>query len=269
MIIKGKPIVQVKEKILKAKIKELKSMPCLGIILIGKNPASLIYVKLKEKKAKDLGIKIKKLEFSSKDSQKKIIEAIEKLKKNVHGLIVQLPLPAKFNPDKILEHIPPQLDVDGFVKNSPFSPPAHQAILCLIKKALKLKKTKTKKALILANSLVFANPLKKQLEKLGIKTTILIKPKSQSFSKFDLIISALGKPNFLKPEMVKRGSILIDFGYSRKKGKPVGDIDKKCLKKNCFLSPVPGGVGPLTVFFLLNNVYLAAKYKQKSPKIKQ
>jgi len=83
MIIKGKPIVQVKEKTLKAKIKELKSTPCLGIILIGKNPASLIYVKLKEKKAKDLGIKIKKLEFSSKDSQKKIIEAIEKLKKNV------------------------------------------------------------------------------------------------------------------------------------------------------------------------------------------
>ena len=257
MILDGKKIAKQIEINLKRKIKNLAQPPYLGIILVGRNPASLIYVNLKEKKAKKLGIKIKKIVLSSRTSQKRLIDIIEQLSKKADGIIVQLPLPKHLNAKKITDTIPPALDVDGFGEDSPFVSPAHQAILVLIKKSK--AGLKNKKAAILAKTLIFAQPLKKLLEKQKIKTKIFLNPGKKNFSKFDIIISALGKPYFLKPEMIKAKSIIIDVGYSRKKGKAIGDVDPKCQEIAAFISPVPGGVGPLTVIYLLKNVYLAAK----------
>jgi methylenetetrahydrofolate dehydrogenase (NADP+)/methenyltetrahydrofolate cyclohydrolase len=260
MVLNGKNITKKLEVNLKRQIEKLNRPPCLAIILVGKNPASLIYVKLKEKKASVLGIKIKRFDFPSSTSQKNIIALIKNLIKKTDGIIVQLPLPKHLNTNKIIETIPVELDVDGFRKNSLFVSPTHQAILCLLKKN-KIKLA-GKKAIILANSFIFSQPLKKLLEKEKIKTEILINPSKQNFSQFDIIITALGKPYFIKPKMINKKNIIIDVGYNRVKGKPVGDVDPKCQKVATFVSPVPGGIGPLTIFFLLKNVYLSAKNKQ-------
>lgn len=262
MLLNGKKIAKENKERLKKKIKKLKNKPGLATILIGKNSSSLIYVRLKEKMAKEIGINFKKILLSGKTAQKEIINLIERLNKNkkINGIIVQLPLPKKFNTNKIIQKISPNKDVDGFHPKTKFVSPAHQAILRLLKQT-KIS-LRNKKAAIFVKNKAFAQPLKNLLEKRGIKTEIVyFKEKNyiKKIKKADILIVALGKPKFVKPKMIKKNSIVIDVGYSRIKGKPIGDVDKKCYKKAKFISPVPGGVGPLTVVYLMKNVIRASK----------
>lgn len=268
-LLNGRKLAETIKQQLKRQVGRKKHKPGLAVILIGKNPASEIYVKLKEKAADEIGINFKKFIFSSKISQKKIIKLIEKLNRDqkIHGIIVQLPLPKHLNPNQIIREIDPQKDVDGFVPGSKFISPTHQAILTLLKSA-KIN-LKNKRAVILAKNLVFAEPLKKILEKKKIKTKIVLLsthhlcPRSRQLmtqlKKANLIIIALGEPHFLKPSMIKKNSIIIDVGYSRIGGRPAGDVDPACGQKASFISPVPGGVGPLTVIFLLKNAVKSSR----------
>ena len=257
MLLKGKKIAGKIKIGLKTAIKKAKINPELAVILVGKNSASLIYVKLKEKLAREVGIGFKKFILPSKTSQKNIINLIKKLnkKKSINGIIVQLPLPTHLNTNKIIGAIDVKKDVDGFVKNSIFVSPTHQAILKLLSSTK--QNLKNKKALIIANSLDFASPLANILKRKKIIPEILIKPKKNEIKKTDIVIIAIGKPKYLKQSMVKKNSIIIDAGYNYIKGKSIGDVDIKVGKKIKFLSPVPGGVGPLTVIYLLKNVYLS------------
>lgn len=268
----GKKIAEKIKKQLKEKVSRLKKKPCLAVILVGKNPASETYVKLKEKAAAEIGIKFKKFIFPSKVSRSRIIKLIGKLNqdKKTHGIIVQLPLPKHLNPDEIVQKIDPKKNVDGFVADSKFISPTHQAILTLLK-SVRIN-LKNKKAVVLSKSKIFAEPLKNLLTKQKIKTEIILFRRGHFFhdreksdtpilKKFDIIIMALGKPHFLKPSMIKGGTIVIDVGYSRIKDKSVGDVAPECYKKAAFLSPVPGGVGPLTVIYLLKNVIKSVNLK--------
>ncbi|MGC9048958.1 MAG: bifunctional 5,10-methylenetetrahydrofolate dehydrogenase/5,10-methenyltetrahydrofolate cyclohydrolase [Patescibacteria group bacterium] len=265
MLLNGKKIAEKIKKQLKKQVGKMRQKPGLAVILVGKNPASEIYVKLKEMVSREIGINFKKFLFSSKINQEKIIKLIEKLNrdKKIHGIIIQLPLPKSLETNQIIQKIDPQKDVDGFVPGSKFISPTHQAILTLLK-STKIN-LKNKKTIILTKNQIFAQPLKNLLTKRRVKTDIWkTAPRWQDktlYKKYDIIIVALGKPHCLKPSMIKKNSIVIDVGYSRLNGKPVGDVDPKCARKTSFLSPVPGGVGPLTVIFLLKNVVQASKRK--------
>jgi len=262
----GKILLDLKKRISQEKLK-----PKLAAVLVGEDKASKLYLKLKRKAAKDIGIKLVLYKFKEAEEEEKIIQKIKTLNNNssIHGIIVQLPLPKKFNQNKIVKLINPQKDVDGFQNNSWFSPVLPSAILFALKKATKL--FKKKKVMALVNSKIFGQRLKSFLKKEGIESGYILREKP-SFSSFlltearrlkraDIIITVLGCPNAIWGEMIKKGTVLIDAGISKITAKKVvGDINKESVKeKAAFLTPVPGGLGPLTVALLLKNTYLSAK----------
>jgi len=267
VILNGKKIAEKIRVNIKKEIEKRNLKPGLAAILVGKEPGSLIYVNLKEKAAEKMGIKFKKFSLDNKTSNKKIIELIKKINHNklIDGVILQLPLPKHLNSNQLVGNISPLKDVDGFGPSTKFVSPVYQAVLKIIKET-KIN-PKNKRAVILSKNRVFAEPLKKILEKKELKTKIIYFKKSLSLSEkkqikiADFVAVAIGKPKFVRPEMIKKNAVIIDIGYNRVRGKAVGDADENITKKTPYLSPVPGGIGPLTVAYLLKNVYLSSKNK--------
>lgn len=251
-ILKGDFLAQKIKKKLKKNFAGLKIKPGLAVILIGNNKSSQVYVRQKEKIAKELGVNFKKYLMPAEISQKKINDLIEKLNKNkkVQGILVQLPLPKNLNADKVIQSIERKKDVDGFY-NPSIIPPVIAAILELLKgTGLNLSGKKTR---LLTKGKIFTKSLKNVLKSKGIKIT-------NQTNKADILIVALGKPKFIKAEMIKNGAVVVDVGFNRINGKLTGDVDfKDVVKKVKFITPVPGGVGPLTVIFLFKNLLKLSK----------
>lgn len=241
-------LTQVKDKVATMDVK-----PGLAVILVGDNAASKLYIKLKEKACLEAGINFSSYLFPSDYKEEQVIEAIKFLNidTDIQGILVQLPLPKELNTDKIISAIDPSKDIDGFQSNSPFTSPTALGIIEL------LKETKVnlsgKNVIILSNSEEFAKPLIKLLpdskvQHLNLKSEIL------NLKSADIIIIAVGIPNYLKLSAIKKDAILIDVGISKLNGKTVGDIDPSCDEIASWRSPVPGGVGPMTVAMLLQNL---------------
>ena len=260
-IFDGKSKAQKILLILKERISKNKITPALSVISVGKNLASELFIRNKKQAAENIGIKVNHLRFKETVSEEKIIKEIERLNNDVliNGIIVQLPLPRKLNARKIVGKVSPRKDIDGFLKETYFSSPLILAILTALEDSI--RSFKNKKIMALVNSDFLGQTLKKILKKEKIKISYLLR-KELSESKIkraDIIITVCGCPNLIKGEMIKKGVILIDGGITVLKDKKVvGDIDKKSVaEKASFLTPVPGGLGPLTVAYLLKNVYLA------------
>lgn len=260
----------VADKILaeiKGNISNSSPIPGLAVVLVGDDEASRIYVGLKEKAAKEVGINFEKFLFSEGDEEADIIGKIEELNKDtkVDGIIVQLPLPKKFDTDRIINTISPEKDADGFRENSLNENPVFpSAILKMIKSAS--GDLKNKKAVVVANSEKFGEMMSKILSRDGIESDYVFCSEigAQDISVYDIIITACGVPHLIKNNMVKNGAIIIDGGI-KKEGKSVlGDVDMDSfIKTDCYVSPVPGGVGPVTVACLLESVYLLSKKGNK------
>jgi len=271
-IIDGKILAEKIRKKLKEKIVKAAIKPGLSVILVGKDEPSHLYVKLKEKACQEAGIHFEKYLFFYNTLEKEIMERIQNLNKNpnIHGIVVQLPLPRHLDEDKIIEQIDWRKDVDGFhpynIKNllaggKIIEPSLIKSIFELIK-ATRVS-LKEKKVAILANSEVMIEPLKYLLEKK--KALVSVRKAGDYYQdatqEADLIVTAYGRPKFLKARMIKEEAVLIDVGISRtESGQTVGDVDFEDIKnKASWVSPVPGGVGPLTVAFLLENTYLTSQ----------
>src|SRR3989344_1309108 len=255
--IDGKKIADRLEASAKSEIAKLPHTSGLGIILVGKDPASHIYVKRKEEAAKRIGIRVVKYELPNETPEKQVIELVKKFNndKSINGILVQLPLPKQINTGRVIATISPIKDADGFLPKSKTLSPTHQAILKLMEASGKT--FKNKKYFIFANSETFQKPLIELLEKKGLK------PSGKS-NDADFVITVCGKPQFLKASKIKKGAVLIDVGTTRVNGKLLGDVDQKSVsKKASWLSPVPGGVGPLTVIFLLKNAIKLSLKKRK------
>ncbi len=270
MILRGDKLAQKINRKTAQQIKKLKNKPGLAVILVGQNPSSLIYVNIKEKIAKKLGIKFYKFHFSSQISEEKIIGTIKKLNQNpkIQGIVVQLPLPQKFNTSKILQSITPEKDMDGFHKKNiqklfanqkTIISPFLQSILFLLKASK--NPLKNKSIAIIAKNKTFAVSLKTLLVRNGaLKKEInwikKISPFTQKkIKKADIVIIALGRPKALKKDFIKQKAIIIDGGINRINNKIVGDADFQKLKKHVScITPVPGGIGPLTVAMLFKNL---------------
>ena len=272
----GKRVANKILKELAAEVKAAKIKPRLAVILVGNDEASRLYVKLKKAAGDKVGIEVAEHKFSGQAKESEIIDYIKHLNedRDINGIIVQLPLPAVLNTDRIISAITPVKDVDGFHEQNRKNlekgkdgllPVLPATILSVLRAALK-DKVVDKKILALVNSEIFGQTLKLVLAKEGINANYLLRNTCVVFGaekemkEADVIISVCGCPNMIKGEMIKDGAVLIDAGITRyHDGKVVGDVDRQSVaNKASFLTPVPGGLGPLTVALLLRNVYLAA-----------
>ncbi|MFH1192131.1 MAG: bifunctional 5,10-methylenetetrahydrofolate dehydrogenase/5,10-methenyltetrahydrofolate cyclohydrolase [bacterium] len=264
-------LLSLREKIIKAE-KNGKRPPSLAVFMAGNDPASALYVRTKKKTAHKLGIIFHDYCCNSKD-EKELLESIDFINKDesVDGIMAQLPLPKGFNTDKIIKLIDPRKDVDGFhpdnlkkfeagnislLETRAIMPPTLKAVIALLDSIGEELGGKT--AAIISRNEIFADPLKAMLNLKDIKTEIAHtedKKISGILKKSGIVIIAIGSPDFLKGDMIKDDVIIIDVGTTLIDEKLFGDVDfKSCAKKAFYISPVPGGVGPLTVAYLLENV---------------
>ncbi len=265
-ILDGKAIAQtIKDKI-KEEIKHTNAKIGFVAILIGNDEASKIYVNLKQKVATEIGIDFQKITMTEDISEKELIDTIKNLNTdtNIHGILVQLPLPPHLNPDKIIQQIDVSKDADGFHPENEkliytdnyliLSPPI-SAIMRMIEETG--ENISGKKCAIIANSEKFANPIKYIIEKQNCEAQIFIYEKNicSKIGYADIIISATGNPCSIKRKDIKENSILIDVGISRlPDGKVSGDFDFEDVKEKAgYITPVPGGIGPLTIAYLFYN----------------
>ncbi len=226
--------------------------PNLAIILVGEREDSKIYVNLKQKEGKRIGVDTHLYHLDADVSEKELFDVINFLNKDIliDGILIQLPLPPKFNADKIIAALDPFKDVDGFHPNHPnylVSPVLASVSACL--EEIKMSGDK-KTACILYNSDIFGRGLEDVAKKQGF-----IICEKDKIGEADLIVTALGEPNKIKKEMVKEGVVVIDIGISKVGDKVYGDADYEDLKnKASYITPVPGGIGPMTIAFLFQNV---------------
>lgn len=256
IIFDGKKFANEKEEILKTKVSTLKIKPKLISILVGNDKASSLYSALKQNAAKRIGLGFEIKKLSQDTSAEEIINLIKKLNtdKKVNGIMVQLPLPKalKTKTQKILNTIDSKKDVDGLTKNSPYTPAAVKAVSEIINFAIKPLPYIGKKAAVVGAKGSVGKNVVGEIKKLGFKVTECDKDTRDLYAKLhevDLIVSATGEPQLIKSQMLKEGVIAIDVGA------PVGDFDFESVKRvSSFLTPVPGGVGPVTVVSLLENL---------------
>ncbi|MEK7120443.1 MAG: bifunctional 5,10-methylenetetrahydrofolate dehydrogenase/5,10-methenyltetrahydrofolate cyclohydrolase [Patescibacteria group bacterium] len=274
-IIDCKKLAQEIQENIKKEIETLNVRPGLAVLFVGEDGASKIYIKLKEKACNEVGIYFEKWEYAQDIGQAVIVDKIKELnnRKEIHGVLVQMPLPKNFNVQEIIENIDPKKDVDGFhaqnIKNyfkkeGNLVSPLIQGILEIIRSVN--FNLSGKKIYILAKRSPFSDLLEKVFYNFDVEN-VLISDENLSLEirEADLVVVALGKEKFLKSNMVKDKSLIIDVGINKnKEGKIVGDIDRESFgEKAGLLTPVPGGVGPMTVAMLLQNVLCFYKNSAK------
>lgn len=265
-LLRGKKIADKILKDLKSKIKKEKLKPALAVVLVGEDKASQIYVNLKKKAARKIGVEFYLFKYGKNISENEIIKKIKELNadKKIDGIIVQLPLPKKLSVQKIISAIDPKKDADGFSVKSSAVPVFPKAIIKTLEAVPRAKLLENKKWAIITNSEKFGKVMQTALKREKIKAEyILYKNYKKSLSiikQADGIISAVGKPNLIKGDMIRNGVIVVDGGITKKDKKVLGDADFKSVKnKASYITPVPGGVGPVTIACLLENVYLLSK----------
>lgn len=279
-LIDGKTIsAKVKEEVKNeaAQLTEKGVVPCLAVILVGDDKASQTYVNSKEKACKACGIRSLKYTLEANTGESALIDLIQNLNENdeVDGILVQLPLPKHIDENKILEKISCEKDVDGFHAVNVgrlvsgldgFVPCTPCGIMRLFKEyGIEIS---GKNAVVIGRSNIVGKPMANLL--LNANATVTVThSKTQNLAKItkdaDIIVVAIGKPNFLKADMVKNGAVVIDVGINRlENNKLVGDVDFENVANKCsFITPVPGGVGPMTIAMLLKNTIKSAKNRLK------
>ncbi len=275
-IIDGKACAEHCRNALKARVENLKARkitPGLAVILVGNNPASQVYVKNKIIACEKLGIFSQKIALKEETNEAELLSHIHQLNQNpnIHGILVQLPLPQQISEEAILKAIAPQKDVDGFhaqnlgalVQN------AQALVACTPKGIVRLLdeekiETESKHAVIIGRSTIVGKPLALLLINRGATVTVChskTKNLAAHTQNADILIVAIGRANFVTQEMVKAGAVVIDVGINRlPNGKLAGDVDFESVKnKAAAITPVPGGVGPMTIAMLMENTVFAAE----------
>ena len=275
-IISGKIVsAQTREKI-KAMVSEFetenKRKPCLAVVLVGNDPASEVYVRNKIKGTEEVGMKSLSFNMPEKSTNAEVEEVVKSLAddENVDGILVQLPLPKHLDERKILSLIPDTKDVDGFSPNNLglLSIGTPRTVSCTPLGVMELIKStgidlKGKNAVVIGRSNTVGKPMAMLLLNENCTVTVC-HSKTDNIAFYtknaDIVVVAVGRPEFLKKDMVKDGALVIDVGINRVDGKLVGDVDFDAVSEVAgYITPVPGGVGPMTISMLLYNTLMAAK----------
>jgi methylenetetrahydrofolate dehydrogenase (NADP+)/methenyltetrahydrofolate cyclohydrolase len=265
--------IRAELKVRVARLKEKGKTPGLAVIMVGANPASAVYVRNKIKACEEVGIHSLRYDFPADAQPKEVLTLIEELngRDDVHGILVQLPLPPQFSISEILQTISPDKDVDGFhlynvgglvVGDTVFPPCTPYGVLKLLEhEKIGLE---GKNVVVVGASNIVGKPMALMLMQREA-TVAICHAKTRDLAQFtilaDILVVAAGKPNLIVPQMVKAGAVVIDVGINRlPSGKLVGDADFEGLKeKASYITPVPGGVGPMTVTMLLYNTIASAE----------
>ncbi|RAP33573.1 bifunctional methylenetetrahydrofolate dehydrogenase/methenyltetrahydrofolate cyclohydrolase FolD [Candidatus Marinamargulisbacteria bacterium SCGC AG-439-L15] len=283
-LLNGKEVCESIKVKLKSEIDNFDSKPGLAVILVGDNPASKAYVGMKKRTCEELGMLSVEYHLDPSEGQDRLVEVIKECndRKDVHGILLQLPLPKDFDEDKMLQLISPEKDVDGFhpVNVGKLLIGLDTFRSCTPYGVMKMMDyydidPSGKHVVVMGRSNIVGKPIAAMLvqKAKGANATVTIcHSRTQNLEAMtkqaDILIVAMGIPEFVKPEMVKEGAIVIDVGINRvdttenEKGyKLVGDVDFAAVKeKTAAITPVPGGVGPMTIAMLMTNTVQA--YKQ-------
>jgi methylenetetrahydrofolate dehydrogenase (NADP+)/methenyltetrahydrofolate cyclohydrolase len=279
-LIDGKAIAQQLREEIKIKVSKLRAIgviPSLAVILVGNDPASQIYVNNKAKACQECGIKSQVIRFPHTTSEEDLLQLIRQLNEaqDVHGILVQLPLPNQIREKVVIEAINPLKDVDGLhpenvgklLAGNPYLKPCTPyGCLYIIQKSI--KDIRGKRAVIIGRSILTGRPMGALLLKENATVTFC-HSYTQNLPSIartaDILVVAIGKPAFITGEMIKPGAIVLDVGTNRlPDGRLVGDVDfDTACERAGWITPVPGGLGPMTIAMLLQNT-LEATYEQKN-----
>ncbi len=272
-LINGKDIsASIREEI-KAEVAAMKERPGLAVILVGNDPASAVYVRNKNKACEEVGIYSEMYTLPEETSMNQLLDLIDQLNNspNIHGILVQLPLPAHLDAEKVIMAINPSKDVDAFhpinvgkimIGNFDFLPCTPAGVMELLKRS-NISVT-GKECVVVGRSNIVGKPQAMLMLHENATVTVCHSKTSDLTSvckRADILVSAVGKAHFIKENMVKDGAVVIDVGMNRdENGKLCGDVDfNNVSKKTSYITPVPGGVGPMTITMLLKNTVTAAK----------
>ena len=244
--------------------------PRLAVVLVGNNPASVGYIKQKKKACENLGFgfELHHLpETASFDEIKRQLLIVNS-QLSIDGLILQLPIPRHLasSTDALIQLIDPAKDIDGLTPNSPFTPPTALAVLQVLKSSS--VSVEGAQIAVLGRGPTAGRPVADLLRKNGAEVSVIhsqtpLSTANDQLSTADIIVSCVGRPNLIKGNLIKEGAVVIGVGISQLK--IVGDLDEPSLTSRASLvTPTPGGIGPLTVAFLLKNLFEAEKMKQKA-----
>ena len=278
-IIDGKEVAKITYKQIKARTAALREQgitPGLTVIIVGENPASQTYVASKEKRALKLGWNSEVIRLPESAGQQELCEIIDRLNadESVDGILVQLPLPKHISELEVLERISPAKDVDGFhiINSGRLIAGLDCFVPCTPKGVIKLIDSTGvdiagKNAVVIGRSLIVGKPAALLLTARNATVT-LCHSKTENLADYtrraDIVVAAIGKPNFVTADMIKEGAVVIDVGINRVDGELCGDVDFDSVKEKAgYLTPVPGGVGQMTIAMLMENTVIAAEARAK------
>ncbi len=283
-LLKGKPVAEAVYQRITTDLEKLKAqnvLPKLTVILVGNDPASKVYVSRKEKTSKKLGMDSETIYLPEETTEQELLDLISRLNEDpqVHGILVQLPLPKHIDEQKVILHIHPDKDVDCFhprnvgllVSGNPYVLPCTPAGIVEILKYYKIE-VQGKHAVIIGRSNIVGKPMANLLlqknEWANATVTVVhsrTKDLAEHTRRADILIAAMGRPKFVTADMIKEGAVVIDVGINRvaadnEKGYAlVGDVDyERALPRVASITPVPGGVGPMTIAMLMMNTLTVA-----------
>ena len=264
-----------------AALKAAGTVPGLAVILVGEDPASQVYVRNKVRKCEELGMKSVKIEMPASTTQEELLEKVRELNEDpaVHGFLVQLPLPKHIDENAVINAINPEKDADCFhpinvgkmlIGEPDFLPATPAGVLEMLKR--RGIQTAGKHAVVIGRSNIVGKPMAAILMQRGVDATVTVaNSRTENLAEItrtaDILIAAVGKPGFVTADMVKDGAVVIDVGTNRiddpaspKGSRLVGDVDFEHVKdKASWITPVPGGVGPMTICMLMANAVRAAE----------
>ena len=280
-IIDGKELAKKVRLKLKDEVEKLKKdeniHPKLAVIMVGSDPASQIYVRNKSKACDEIGIEFEEFLLDENTTQKELLDLIDKLNENekVNGILLQSPIPKNLDINEAFRRISPEKDVDGFnpVNVGKLTLGQKGFVSCTPFGVIKMLEEynidiEGKNAVVLGRSNIVGKPMSQCLLNKNATVTIChskTKNINDITKNADIIVAAIGKKEFVKGDMVKEGAVVIDVGINRgEDGKLKGDVDfEEVSKKASYITPVPGGVGPMTIAMLMTNVVKAAKEQNK------
>ena len=274
-LIDGKKLAQKRREEVKLAVDDLKQqgiVPGLAVILVGEDSASQVYVRNKEKACREVGFHSEVYRLPEQTTQEEVLQLIDRLNHDdaIHGLLVQLPVPKHIDEKAVIHAISPKKDVDGFLPENlgslligepAFEPCTPKGCIDLIKETgIEIA---GKKAVVVGRSNIVGKPVAMMLLRENATVTIChskTKNLKEELLTADIVVAAVGKANFITGDMIKPGAVVIDVGINRlENGKLAGDVDQSSLEgHDCWLTPVPGGVGPMTITMLMKNTLESA-----------
>ena len=275
MILDGKAVSEKRLELLKEEIEESGLYPRLATIIVGEDPGSKLYVRMKHRACERVGIGSVGIELPEDASTERVLEAVTRLNNDpdINGILVQLPLPSRIDTTRVIDAVAPGKDVDGFhpcnlgrllAGNPVFAPCTPQGIMTILQEYR--IPTAGQRAVVVGRSIDVGRPMAALLLNADATVTIChskTKNLEDEMRSADILVSAVGRARFVGPDMVKEGATVIDVGINYdEQGKLCGDVDFDAVKERAgAITPVPGGVGPMTIATLMENTFRAAKLR--------